>query len=269
MVPKAAVTLVVAFSAVLAAAAATTNKRIIGGEVAKEGDFPFIVRLQYGDDTSILCGGTLLDSITVLTAAHCNLKDITSVRAGSLDKDTGGVVAQVGSRLRHPDYVLNGHHNDIAILKLSTPIQASQTIGYAKLPASGLNPVIGSTAVAAGWGSTVELLGTVSDKLRRVTLPVDAPDECFDLEIDAGKGFQNHLDTRVCAGERGKDTGRGDSGGPLIDQETRQLIGVTSSVPLGAQYGRGFYTRVSSFIPWINQNLGDSGIDPRRVTGYM
>lgn len=60
-------------------------------------------------------------------------------------------MAQVSSRVRHPDYVPDGNHNDIAILKLSTPIQASQTIGYAKLPASGLNPVIGSTAVAAGW----------------------------------------------------------------------------------------------------------------------
>ena len=50
MVPKAVITLAVAFSAVLAVAA-TTNKRIIGGEVAKEGD----------------C------STTVVTAAHCRM----------------------------------------------------------------------------------------------------------------------------------------------------------------------------------------------------
>ena len=69
MVPKAAITLAVAFSAVLAVAA-TINKRIIGGEVAKEGEFPFIVRLHYEDPT-IICGGSLLDSTTVVTAAHC------------------------------------------------------------------------------------------------------------------------------------------------------------------------------------------------------
>ncbi|KAF5120891.1 Beta-fibrinogenase mucrofibrase-3 [Metarhizium anisopliae] len=82
MVRKAAITLAVAFSAVLAAAA-TVNKRIYGGEQAKEGEVPFLVRLHYEDPT-VLCGGSLLDSTTVLTAAHCRPRDVTSVRAGSL-----------------------------------------------------------------------------------------------------------------------------------------------------------------------------------------
>lgn len=85
MVRKAAITLAVAFSAILAAAA-TVNKRIYAGEEAKEGEFPFIVRLHYEDPT-IICGGSLLDSTTVVTAGHCvgmrKLK-VLSVRAGSL-----------------------------------------------------------------------------------------------------------------------------------------------------------------------------------------
>jgi secreted trypsin-like serine protease len=82
MVRKAAITLAVAFSAVLAAAA-TVNKRIYLGEEAKEGEVPFIVRLHY-EDPATLCGGSLLDSTTVLTAAHCKPRSVTSVRAGSL-----------------------------------------------------------------------------------------------------------------------------------------------------------------------------------------
>lgn len=82
MVRKAAIPLAVAFSAGLTAAA-TIDKRIYLGEEAKEGEIPFIVRLHY-ENPAILCGGSLLDSTTVLTAAHCQPNRVTSVRAGSL-----------------------------------------------------------------------------------------------------------------------------------------------------------------------------------------
>lgn len=44
--------------------------KIVGGEPASEGDFPYIVSLQQGG--SHFCGGTLIDSTTVVTAAHCS-----------------------------------------------------------------------------------------------------------------------------------------------------------------------------------------------------
>lgn len=61
------------------------NTNIVGGTPAVEGDFPFIVSLQ--QDGSHFCGGSLLDSTTVVTAAHCSVdQDATTikVRAGSL-----------------------------------------------------------------------------------------------------------------------------------------------------------------------------------------
>jgi trypsin len=39
----------------------------LGGELAEEGEFPFIVSLQGPG----LCGGSLLDAKTIITAAHC------------------------------------------------------------------------------------------------------------------------------------------------------------------------------------------------------
>ncbi|KID64680.1 Peptidase cysteine/serine, trypsin-like protein, partial [Metarhizium brunneum ARSEF 3297] len=256
MVLKAAIPLAVAFSTVLAAAA-TINKRIYLGEEAKEGEFPFIVRLHYEDPT-LLCGGSLLDSTTVLTAGHCQPKRVTSVRAGSLNKDSGGVVAEVESVVVHPDYkrFIGEVNNDIAILKLSTPIQESEIISYAKLPASGSSPVIGSIAVAAGWGTTGPLSkGDVSDKLLKVAMPI------VDINSDSCKASSavQLPDTKVCA-VGGGDTGKGDSGGPLIDQETGQLIGIVSIGPR--------YTRISSYIRFIDDvNNGINGVDPRHVTG--
>lgn len=79
MAQKIAITLALVLSA-FSASAATIDRRIIGGEDAKDGEFPFVVSIT---GTNGICGGALLDSTTVLTAAHC-LKGTVSVRAGSL-----------------------------------------------------------------------------------------------------------------------------------------------------------------------------------------
>ncbi|KJK76139.1 hypothetical protein H634G_08545 [Metarhizium anisopliae BRIP 53293] len=258
MVRKAAIPLAVAFSTGLTAAA-TIDKRIYLGEEAKEGEIPFIVRLHY-ENPAILCGGSLLDSTTVLTAAHCQPNRVTSVRAGSLNKDSGGVVAEVESVVVHPEYknTIVEVNNDIAIIKLSTPIQQSEIISYAELPARDSSPEINSIAVAAGWGVTGPLnKGDASDKLLKVAMPIRDIDSDF---CTVGPAVQLP-DTKVCAGDGRGDTGKGDSGGPLIDQETGQLIGIVSIGPR--------YTKVSSYIPFINDiiNNGINGVDPRRVTG--
>ena len=38
------------------------------------------------------CGGTILDSCTILTAAHCDITTNDIIRAGSLNKNLGGQV---------------------------------------------------------------------------------------------------------------------------------------------------------------------------------
>lgn len=66
-------------------------------------------------------------------------------------------------------------------------------------------------------------------------------------------------DTIVCAGGGGKNVCDRDSGGPLIDQKTGQLIGVTSFVAGTAEEGEctlpAVYTRVGSYINFIGENL--------------
>lgn len=67
MVPKSGLALALAFFAV-PATAVSINKRITGGEEALEGEFGSIVSIQ---SSNHFCAGVLLDSTTVLTAAHC------------------------------------------------------------------------------------------------------------------------------------------------------------------------------------------------------
>ena len=63
--------------------------RIVGGEAAPD-MIPWQVAMLSGSFQ--FCGGTILDSCTVLTAAHCGINTGHSIRAGSTNKQNGGQV---------------------------------------------------------------------------------------------------------------------------------------------------------------------------------
>ena len=64
------------------------SDRIVGGENASS-MIPWQVWFPGG------CGGTILDSCTILTAAHCGqIKTGISIRAGSLNNYNGGQVVK-------------------------------------------------------------------------------------------------------------------------------------------------------------------------------
>ena len=63
--------------------------RIVGGEAAPS-MIPWQVAMLSGSFQ--FCGGTILDSCTILTAAHCEINTGHIIRAGSLDKRSGGQV---------------------------------------------------------------------------------------------------------------------------------------------------------------------------------
>ncbi|KAF5122520.1 Trypsin [Metarhizium anisopliae] len=261
MARKSAIMLAVACSTLLTTAA-TIDKRLAGGEAAQIGDIPSMVSIQ-NERGYHECGGTLLDSTTVLTAAHC-LGSSHAVRAGTLVKHLpfysplpgnaheGGVIANISSRKPHPNYkkqisIYDTPENDIAIVKLLTPIEKSDIIDYALLPADGSNPVADSAAIAAGC----------YHQLIKVELPVRGREFC---EKIAPKIFHGK-DTYLCVGGDGKGACHRDSGGPLFDKETKQFIGLTSfgmgRFPCGPT-NPSVYTRISGYISFIKENMGGS-----------
>lgn len=84
---------------------------------------------------------------------------ISSIKLISIQNyKTGGVEAKIASCKKHPRFGKNfpgrpgpDVFNDIGILKLSTPIEKSETISYAMLPANGSDPMANSMAIVAGW----------------------------------------------------------------------------------------------------------------------
>ena len=75
------------------------KQRIVGG-VPAESPIPWQVFININD--MLVCGGTILDDVTILSAAHCfeNHDSPSTIRAGSLQRYAGG---QVG----YPFYVCN------------------------------------------------------------------------------------------------------------------------------------------------------------------
>ena len=100
----------------------TDQDRIVGGQDVKQNSWPWIARLRIG---SFLCGGTILDDNTVVTAAHCcwgfdeNAEFVKAIIGdhSTTDDNDGQEVFKATSVNIHPEYDRNTLANDICSKK--------------------------------------------------------------------------------------------------------------------------------------------------------
>ncbi|XP_058449125.1 melanization protease 1-like [Malaya genurostris] len=259
------------------------SDRIVGGERTGITDFPWTARIQHYDerhsDYAFHCGGSLINRRYVLTAAHCISGipaswTISAVRLGEWDVFTDPECKngdddcydpvqdiKVEKAIVHEKFINTRLqvHNDIALLRMVREARLSQTVAPICLPLDerfAKRRYEGLRMLVAGWGQT-ELEGSSRYKL---VVGVNGVSEqhCRRQYLTA-----NINDKQICAGEEaGKDSCKGDSGGPLMDvvvvgsEVVHYIAGVVS---FGKQCGMkgvpGVYTKVNRFSDWILKNL--------------
>ncbi|XP_076817749.1 transmembrane protease serine 9-like [Clavelina lepadiformis] len=242
----------------------TWNPRIIGGNEAAKGSWPWLAMLVDAVFEISFCGGSIIDERFILTAAHCveatRISDIL-VYVGRHNYDDGGELHDVASITIHPDYNSSSLENDIALIKVHGDIiytSEARPICYSSASQSSTtDPPAGTTCVIMGWGNISPTLNFISPhSLHQARVPIVDTDVCANLY--SGFGFVD--ESHVCAGfvsQGGVDSCQGDSGGPLIclvDEKTWYQIGITSfGNGCALPNYPGVYTRVSFFSNWIDE----------------
>jgi trypsin len=230
--------------------APTVAPRIVGGSPTTISNVPWQVAVQ---TPSGACGGVLVRSSAVVTAAHC-VDDVTAgavrVFSGVTNQSSMTTWTTVNRIILHPGWNPSTNRNDIAILTLASPAVG---IPIDLLRASG--PAMGASASISGWGTT-SFGGSMTDALHRASVQIlSRPNG-----VCGSYGTDYHHASMICAGmpNGGVDTCQGDSGGPLVvgSGASVRLVGITS---FGRGCGNaaypGVYTRVSAFRQWLESHL--------------
>jgi chymotrypsin len=234
--------------------------RIVGGNIVTPHSHPHQVGLLFrgtlGKES--LCGGSLITTRSVLTAAHCpsltrscqvilGAHQITTVEPSQQRFN----VDQSAYRI-HPAYSLTSFQHDIAIIILPTAATLNNFVTLAVLPALGTtDSFAGALSTVTGWGRTSDLSTSGSTHLRWAQNRVITNEACSQ--------FSNLISQSVlCTSTAGGSPCVGDSGGPLTVQSegVRVQIGVVSFGPgESCETGRFHaFSRITSSLQWIMDN---------------
>ncbi|XP_011189198.1 serine protease easter [Zeugodacus cucurbitae] len=274
------------------------SSRIFGGSETLIDEFPWTAMLVYENRDlvkSTYCGGSLINTFFVLTAASCvddNLNRemgwlFKEVRLGEWDISTPDdcepngkraafcapppITRTLANKFVHPEFDIKKQSNNIALLQLMDRVEYTDFISPICLPLEKGQDLLGyadATAEVTGWGKTQKAAS--SPVKLKANVEIRKLVECVDQMIRAGveNSITYSSNQQACA--MGADTNacKGDTGGPLMIRDTQNgkeayyLIGIVSfgfdTKTCKTKGNPSIFTRVAPYLHWIKETISST-----------
>ncbi|CAH1997985.1 unnamed protein product [Acanthoscelides obtectus] len=234
--------------------------RIIGGWEARPHYYPFMAAVMITTkDSNFFCGGSLITSQIVLTAAHCLDGNPVKIQValGRHDlakREPSGQLYETKSYAIHRHWSRQTLQHDIALIKLPRSATLNQYVKTISL-ASSLTKLYSGHTIALGWGQTSGGGNSATTKLRVVDVTLMSLQTCQYI-------YGDDVITRSHICTKGPDlsikgTCNGDSGGPLVLNGVQ--IGIVSFGSADCmELSPSVYTNVAVYETWIKLMLNHS-----------
>ncbi|TRY60393.1 hypothetical protein DNTS_026827 [Danionella cerebrum] len=243
------------FISVLLYAGSHVGDCITGGQEAVAHSRPYMASIQWNGNHE--CGGFLISSQWVMSAAHCfqdgrasGFKVVLGAHSLSEAEDAKQTF-ESATVYNHPDFSSSNYDNDIALIKLEKKVTESSAVKPVKFQRDETaDPQELATVDTAGWGH-LNNIGDRPDKLYELTINVMERLICGSGRYYGTKFTSNML----CAAATKKDTCDGDSGGPLVYKGV--VVGIVSNggKKCGSKWKPGLYTIISHYSSWIDRTM--------------
>lgn len=249
--------------------------RIVGGVHTEANEYPW--QVGFSKNEMIVCGGSLISNLWILSAAHCFPDESTTgvdVLLGVHNQMNSASITSLKMEIsevkNHWKYANDMVPNfDFSLVKLTEQVDFSKYphIRPICLPIMKKHKYNNKKATVTGWGwGVTQAGGSSSDVLREASVKVISNKKCLKRYPYPLTGQM--LCAKFVRGEEDSGYGPGyDSGGPLVTS------GSGDGVTAGQNYEQigvvswglesWVYARVTKQLRWIHRNIKESETCPR------